>query len=109
MKVELLHIVDCPNAPTAGARVRAVLDALGCVDIPVEQVVIQDEAEAVNGRFAGSPTILVDGVDLFPTTPVQSLACRVYMTDNGPAGAPTRAQIEASLCVISRAKNSTRR
>ena len=49
-------------------------------------------------KFA-APTarILVDGVDLFPTQPVRSLACRVYATERGYAGAPTPSQIEEAL------------
>lgn len=92
MKVELLHIVDCPNTAIAEAHARAALDTLGFTDVPVELMTIQTEAEAASSAFGGSPTILVDGVDLFPTTPVRSLACRVYATENGFAGAPTPSQ-----------------
>ena len=97
MKVELLHIVDCPNTAVAEANARAALESLGLTDVPVELVTIHSEAEAANIRFGGSPTILVDGVDLFPTTPVRSLACRVYATGKGFAGAPGQEQIEAAL------------
>ena len=45
---------------------------------------------------------LLDGVDLFPTTPARSLACRVYATGSGYAGAPTQEQIEAALRGASR-------
>ena len=97
MKVELLHIVGCPNTDVAEANARAALDALGFRAVPVELVTIRTEAEAVSTRFGGSPTILVDGVDLFPTTPVSSLACRVYATGSGFAGAPTQEQLEVAL------------
>ena len=97
MKVELLHIVGCPNTDVAEANARAALDALGFRAVPVELVTIRTEAEAVSTRFGGSPTILVDGVDLFPTQPVRSLACRVYATERGYAGAPTPSQIEEAL------------
>lgn len=97
MKVELLHIIACPNTAIAAAHARAALNALGRDDMQVELVTIHTETEAAGTRFGGSPTILVDGDDLFPTTPVRSLACRVYATENGFAGAPTAAQIEAAL------------
>ena len=77
MKVELLHIVDCPNADVAEANARAALDALGLGTVAVEVVTIRTEVEAASTQFGGSPTILVDGVDLFPTAPGRSLACRV--------------------------------
>lgn len=97
MKVELLHIVDCPNTAIAEANARAALDAAELAEVPIELVTIHTETEAANTRFGGSPTILVDGVDLFPTQPVRSLACRVYATERGYAGAPTPSQIEEAL------------
>lgn len=102
MKVELLHIVDCPNTDIAAANARAALDALGLGTVAVEVVTVRTEAEAASTQFGGSPTILVDGVDLFPTAPVRSLACRVYATESGFAGAPTKEQIEAALRAASR-------
>lgn len=97
MKVELLHIVDCPNTAIAEANARAALDAAELAEVPIELVTIHTETEAANTRFGGSPTILVDGVDLFPTTRVRSLACRVYASGSGLAGAPGQKQIEAAL------------
>lgn len=97
MRVQLLHIEDCPNTVDAEARTRGALDALGLADIPVESVTIRSDAGAAATRFGGSPSILVDGADLFPTTPTQSLACRVYVTENGYAGAPTQRQLEEAL------------
>lgn len=105
MKVELLHIIGCPNTAIAEAHTRAAMDAVGLTDVPVDLVTIRTEAEAVSTGFAGSPTLLVDGVDLFPTSPVRSLACRVYLTDSGFAGSPPQEQIEAALRgTISRAR-----
>jgi hypothetical protein len=102
MKVQLLHIDACPNTADAEARTRGALDALGCADVPVESVTIRSEAEAASIQFGGSPTILVDGTDLFPTMPVRSLACRVYRTEDGFAGAPTQEQLEEALRGVSR-------
>lgn len=97
MKVELLHILHCPNAAIAEEHARTALDALGLTDVPVELVTIGTEIEAASTRFGGSPTLLVDGVDLFPTEPVRVLACRVYATENGFTGAPSVRQIEEAL------------
>ena len=97
MKVELLHIVDCPNTVSAEANARAALDALELTAVPIQIVTIHTEVDATNTQFAGSPTILGDGVDLFPTTRVRSLACRVYASGSGLAGAPGQKQIEAAL------------
>jgi len=57
-----------------------------------------EEAERVG--FHGSPSILVDGVDVFadPEAGV-GLSCRVYRTPDGLAGAPTVEQLRAALAV----------
>ncbi|MFE6254797.1 hypothetical protein [Agromyces sp. NPDC057865] len=64
---------------------------------------IDSEDAAGRWAFAGSPTILADGVDLFPSGGrMRSLACRVYATPRGLAGHPTQAQLEEAI--ISRAR-----
>lgn len=98
VKIQVLHIEDCPNWQEAGDRVRLVLDSIGRGDVPVEFVLIRTEAEAVSSGFAGSPTILLDGQDLFPSQgSTADLACRVYLTERGFAGAPTVGQLERTL------------
>ncbi|MBM7832707.1 hypothetical protein JOE59_003412 [Agromyces cerinus] len=48
--------------------------------------------------FAGSPTIAVDGRDLFPSKDAtDALACRVYPTPPGLAGVPTVEQVAEAL------------
>ncbi len=94
MDVTLRYFDGCPNRRTAEARLRAALDRLGRPDTVItrEQVASDEEAEALD--FRGSPTILVDGRDPFasPGGPV-GLACRVYATPQGLAGAPTVEQL----------------
>lgn len=98
MKVQVLHIDECPNWEEAGRRTRQALDTVGLADVSVEYVLIRSEREAVDAGFAGSPTITVDGQDLFPSEgQTTDLACRVYLTDTGLAGAPTRTQLEGAL------------
>ncbi|MGV8968390.1 MAG: thioredoxin family protein [Cellulomonas sp.] len=55
-----------------------------------------EEAERVG--FHGSPSVLLDGVDPFADAgaPV-GLACRIYQTPAGPAGAPTLEQLRAAV------------
>ena len=94
----MLHIDDCSNWQEAGSRTRQALDALGLIDIPVEFVPIGTEMDAARTGFAGSPTITVDGEDLFPSGGrTTDLACRVYLTDHGLAGMPTLAQLGRAL------------
>ncbi|SDR65077.1 hypothetical protein [Agrococcus carbonis] len=97
MKVQLLHLDDCPNTADAEARTRRALDTLAVTDVPVESVTIRTEAEATSNRFGGSPTIQVNEADLFPATPVRGLACQIYATEKGFAGAPTQEQLEEAM------------
>ncbi|WP_353809721.1 hypothetical protein [Agromyces sp. SYSU T00194] len=98
MRVQVVHIEACPGWERAGALAREVLDRFGRSDVPVEYVTIRSEADAAAVAFAGSPTLLVDGEDLFPSGPrTHALACRVYPTEQGLSGSPTRAQLETAL------------
>ena len=50
--------------------------------------------DAARSALAGSPTITLDGTDLFPSEGRTSdLACRVYVTPEGLRGSPTTGQI----------------
>ena len=98
MRVEILHIDDCPNTAKAGDAARAALDAAGLGDVPVEFVLLTTPDAARETPFAGSPTIAVDGRDLFPSDgATDALACRVYPTPVGLAGVPTVEQIVEAL------------
>jgi hypothetical protein len=98
MRVEILHIDDCPNWQEAGSRVRAVLDETGHRDIEVRYRLLTSSSDAVGTAFAGSPTIVVDDEDLFPSEgATQDLACRIYATPTGFAGLPTQEQIRGAI------------
>ncbi|MCO4276575.1 thioredoxin family protein [Pseudarthrobacter sp. HLT3-5] len=98
MRIELLHIDDCPNTAKALKQVEAALVAMGRRDIPVNLRSIRTPADTAGTRFAGSPTITADGADIFPNgTPTSELACRIYPTPGGLAGAPTIDQVVEAL------------
>ncbi|MEU3552403.1 hypothetical protein [Streptomyces longwoodensis] len=59
---------------------------------------VGDQAEAERSGFTGSPTILMNGRDPFAEPgAVPSLACRIYRTPTGPAGAPGLDQLRQAL------------
>lgn len=98
MDIQVLHIDDCPNWQEAGTRLVAALKSLGRDDVEVSYQLIGDPETANRTEFAGSPTIVVNGADLFPSDGRTSdLACRVYFTPQGLAGLPTQRQILDSL------------
>jgi hypothetical protein len=98
MDIEVLHIGECPGWELAAERTREALDIAGRADVRVSTRALGSDAEAAAAVFAGSPTIVVDGADLFPSDGrTASLACRVYRTDQGLAPAPTTAQIVEAI------------
>jgi hypothetical protein len=79
VEVALLYWDGCPSYPQALAQLR---EALGeGVPIELREIVSEEQAEAEN--FPGSPTIRVDGEDLFPIGDPPSLSCRVYRLADG--------------------------
>jgi hypothetical protein len=98
VNIEILHIDDCPNWEEAGRRVRAALDASNIRDAGITYRLLPTREEAAQVPFAGSPTILLDGVEAFPTDGRTSdLACRIYRTPTGYAGVPTLDQLVEAL------------
>ena len=96
--IELLHIAGCPNSGETLLRLQRAVEKTMSATTAIRETLIDSAEAAAQFLFAGSPTILVDGVDLFPTDGRTSdLACRIYLTPNGMAGAPTQQQIEAAL------------
>jgi hypothetical protein len=94
MRVEVLHIEHCANWEEAGRRARTVLDTLGRRDTAVEYRLLETREDAAAVWFAGSPTILIDGADAFPSGGRTSeLACRLYYTEAGISRLPTVEQL----------------
>lgn len=86
--VEIVWEEGCPNVDAARDVVR---EALRRAELP-EQWREWDRGDAetpVEIRGYGSPTILVDRVDVADTEPAGASCCRVYQQDDGSfAGVP---------------------
>jgi len=96
MDIALLYFDDCPNWKVADERLAAI--AAERPDLTVSHHLVETLEEAERVGFHGSPSILVDGVDVFadPDAGV-GLSCRVYRSPDGLAGAPTVEQLRAAL------------
>lgn len=96
MNIELLYFEGCPNWRITDERLATI--ATQRSDITLTHHLVESIEEAERVGFHGSPSILVDGKDVFADadTPV-GLSCRVYQTPKGPAGAPTVEQLRAAL------------
>ncbi|MGW3935216.1 hypothetical protein [Streptomyces sp. NBC_00024] len=101
MEIEVLVVPGCPNEQTVAEQLRRALDDIGLCETGFTTRVIADQTEAERDGFTGSPTILVDGRDLFtePGRP-PGLACRVYRTPQGLAGAPDAGQLRRALTAV---------
>jgi hypothetical protein len=95
MDVTLLYFDGCPGWQLADQRLRTLADQHG-FEITYRKVDTPEAAEEL--QFRGSPTVLIDGRDVFAhgDEPV-GLSCRIYHTPDGPAGSPTLTQLRAVL------------
>ncbi len=98
MKIEFLFWEECASHDLALQRLREVLAARRISD-PVHLIDVTTDRQAGALRFPGSPTIRIDGRDLFPEPDgPYGLTCRVYQTDDGRVTPlPTTEMIERRL------------
>lgn len=96
MEITLLYFEDCPNWKVAQERLAQLTQDRP--DITVTRHLVETPEEAERVGFHGSPSILVNGVDVFaePGAPV-GLACRRYLTPEGYQGAPSLDQLRGML------------
>ncbi len=87
-EVELLWWEGCPSTEHARELLRTALNAVGLDSAEIRMLEVQTDAQAQSLGFRGSPTILIDGVD------VAELACgegSERARDPAPAGLTCRA------------------
>jgi hypothetical protein len=97
MRIQVLHVSDCPGAAVLTERLAQLL--AGRPDVHLDRQVVTDEAQAVTLGMSGSPTLLVDGVDPFAEPGRSpSMSCRLYRdTDGHVSGEPSAAQLGRAL------------
>ncbi|HUA44241.1 MAG TPA: hypothetical protein VMA77_03385 [Solirubrobacteraceae bacterium] len=85
MNVELLWWEGCPSTERALEAVREALDELGLGGVEVATREIRTDGDADAAGFVGSPTFLIDGVDLVAAADDEpiGLSCRVYRRRDG--------------------------
>ncbi|HEY3312619.1 MAG TPA: hypothetical protein VGK00_13340 [Anaerolineales bacterium] len=97
MKIELLYFDGCPSWQGGLENLKAALQAER-LEVPVELVKVQDDTDAEQKKFLGSPSFRVNGVDLWNEERDQySLSCRVYGTPQGLKGSPTVEMLRNAL------------
>ncbi|TDZ81809.1 alkylmercury lyase family protein [Mycobacteroides salmoniphilum] len=98
MNLEILQVPDCPNVQLLEERIAAAL-AGEQIAVTITHRVVNTPEEAEAHRMAGSPTLLVDGQDLFGERGLSAgLSCRLYPgPDGGFQGAPSVGALRAAL------------
>ena len=96
MEITLQYFDGCPNWTIAADRLAVV--AAENPGVIVNRQLVESLVDAETIGFRGSPSILVDGRDLFPDlSAAVGLACRIYATPVGFAGAPTLEQLRKAI------------
>jgi hypothetical protein len=97
MKIEILHVPDCPNLDLLHHRVREILDE----STEVTRRVVADVDTAAAVGMTGSPTLLIDGTDPFARRGSEpSLSCRLYPSEDGRVqGAPSMDDLRRVLAI----------
>lgn len=94
MKIELLYFEGCPGFEETLGILRNVIlkEGLEARVVPVKI------GPGGSSDFPGSPSLSVDGEDLFPTEqPGRGMSCRIYRTPEGLKNHPTAAMVREAL------------
>ena len=83
--IELLWWEGCPSTPQALDDLRAAVAEQGLDPSVVVVREVATDGDAARESFVGSPTVRVDGEDLFPPGHDQpvGLTCRIYRLADG--------------------------
>lgn len=104
--VELLWWEGCPSTDHAHGLLRAALDELGLDSVEIRMVEIETDSQARERAFRGSPTIMINGVDIVELTGREdggedqagALSCRLYHCPDGRISpTPDPADVHAAL------------
>jgi hypothetical protein len=83
--VHFLFFRDCPNSEPTLRNLASALYELGMESAPVT---VEVDPECFDQPFLGSPSIVVNGIDLYSgTTPTEfEFACRTFVIDGHSTG-----------------------
>jgi glutaredoxin len=99
MKIQLLYFEGCPTHEQAEKLLKEILEEEG-IDVKIEKTLVESEEKAEELKFIGSPTIKINGKDVDPTAEQRKnygLTCRMYFTDEGAKGWPSKTMIKKAL------------
>ncbi len=94
MQIQFLTFDGCPLADAAQRVLEQALVQCGLRADAYETVDVLDPATSTALRGWGSPTILVNGIDVTGQPPAGGVSCRIY---DGPDGSPHLKQVVATI------------
>jgi hypothetical protein len=97
--IEVLYVQDCPHYRETLALVERVRAEVG-IDTELRTSLILDQAAAQQARFAGSPTVRVDGHDVEPGSEPGAeyvVGCRLYRLEHRFTGQPEERWVREAL------------
>lgn len=94
MRIDLLYFQGCPHVDAARTQLGRALAQAG---LPSEwnELDVRDASTPPALRGYGSPSILIDGVDVLGAPPGDALACRFYVGSDLPGAPPLEALLRA--------------
>ena len=97
--IEFQYFEGCPNSVGTLANIKALIrdGFINKEEVKIVEATDPDSAEELN--FQGSPTILVNGIDIYTErTPANySYSCRIYDIDNCKTGVLTKEYIRDKI------------
>jgi len=93
VEVLLVYFPGCPHVPATRAALARVLAEFPAARLREVDVSAADAPEELRGW--GSPTVLVDGVDVAGGQPGTARSCRLYDSGEGPSEERIRAALAA--------------
>jgi hypothetical protein len=102
LTIEVFFIDGCPNYQPTIDRVHQILEEMA-MTADVLNIRVADSDSAQANRFAGSPTVHVDGVDVDPSVRTSSqfgVMCRTYPDGGRRQGVPPTELIRQALLKV---------
>lgn len=107
MEIEFLYFSGCPHHEPALQLLEKVMAEEGIIT-PVKKIDVVSDSLAHEVRFAGSPSIRVNGQDIEPEGITEQgfvRKCRIYSVEGVPKGMPPEQSIHNAL-VAAKSKGS---
>ncbi len=97
LQIDILYTRDCAGWEMASELLQRVLADLG-LEAEITYWLVASDRQAIEWSFIGSPTIRVNGQDLFPMPGAAAgMRLRPYFTDEGMLDYPTYEMLHEAL------------